>query len=54
MDRFSQGLPDPQENEELPIFCIDCHCDLENAIFEFDEDSYCLECLLEKVGAKKK
>ena len=46
MDRFSQGLPDPQQAEYRV-----CKCGAEDYDPSFWEVDYCKECASEKIGA---
>lgn len=59
MDRFSQGLADPQE---APLVWFDCAfdaCEEEmpagSVVWSFDNELYCSgRCLLQALGAERK
>lgn len=58
VDRFSQGLPDPQVSfEQLIGYCVVCGCEIypDDDVLEIDGLMICgeQECLLKYVGGRK-
>lgn len=56
MDRFSRGLPDPQDTEYEELSCTACGCDIAagDSIWNCDGDICCsADCAARYMGAEE-